>query len=229
MVRAHAGPQNSIKSGGVFYFIKMQNITTLIFDFGGVIINLKTEEDWFKEDLLPNFQPEKLQELQQAHFFQHFETGKISTQDFIQQLKNIAIDSTISDEEIIQHWNGILQEIPQHRVDLLQQLRKRYQLILLSNTNEIHVEKFTKDMQEKFGEDILETNFHTVYYSQEIGLRKPNKEIYEFVLREQKLQPEYCFFFDDKAENLTEPKKLGIRTMLIDFNKLSKLTLAHFL
>ena len=56
----------------------MQNIKTLIFDLGGVIINLKTEQEWQEEDLLPNFQPEKLQALQQQEYFQQFETGKMS-------------------------------------------------------------------------------------------------------------------------------------------------------
>ena len=62
----------------------MQNIQTLIFDLGGVIINLKTEQQWIDEDLLPNFQPEKFQLLQQQQYFQLFETGNVSVPDFIQ-------------------------------------------------------------------------------------------------------------------------------------------------
>ena len=89
----------------------MQNIQTLIFDLGGVIINLKTEQQWIDEDLLPNFQPEKFQLLQQQQYFQLFETGNVSVPDFIQQLKEIAINQQISEEEIIHHWNGILKDI----------------------------------------------------------------------------------------------------------------------
>ena len=213
----------------LLYFYKMQNIQTLIFDLGGVIINLKTEIDWFEEDLIPNFQPKKLQQIQQHNFFQNFETGKISVEDFIQQLKSIGIDKFISDEEIIRHWNGILLDIPQHRVDLLKQLSKKYKLILLSNTNHIHLNFIRSYMQDNFGEDILQNTFHHCYYSQEIGLRKPNKEIYEFVLQNENLQALNCIFFDDKKENLIEPEKLGIHTFLIDFNKLTASTLQYLL
>lgn len=207
----------------------MQNIQTLIFDFGGVILNLKTEKEWLEEDLLPNFYPEKLQALQQQGLFQDIETGKIKPQDFIQQLKEIAINEQITEEEIIHHWNGILKDIPQHRVDLIKKLKKKYRLILLSNTNEIHTEKFIKDMLQKFGEDILQANFDTVYYSQNIGLRKPHKEIYEFVMQEQGLQPSETLFLDDKADNLTEPQRLGIQTFHVNFNKLSIVDLEHLL
>ena len=229
MVRAHAGPQKAPNFGAFFIFIDMQNIQTLIFDLGGVIINLKTENNWFEEDLIPNFQPEKLHHLQQNNFFQDIETGKIRVEDFIQQLKEIAIDKAISDEQIIRYWNGILLDIPKHRVDLLKQLSKKYKLILLSNTNSIHLDFILNYIQEKFGENILAAIFHKCYYSQEISLRKPNKEIYEFVLQNETLQAANCIFFDDKKENLIEPEKLCIHTFLVDFNKLTASTLQHLL
>ncbi len=205
----------------------MQNIQTLIFDLGGVIINLKTEQEWQEEDLLPNFHPEKLQALQQQEYFQQFETGKVSVPDFIQQLKDIAVDESITDDVVIHHWNGILKDIPSHRVDLLKKLAEKYRLVLLSNTNHIHMDFIRKYMQAEFGEDILQENFHTCYYSQEIGLRKPNKEIYEFVLKQQGVKASESLFLDDKKENLTEPEKLGIQTFLVDFNALTALALSH--
>jgi len=142
--------------------------------------------------------------------------------DFIQQLKEIAINKDISEEEIISHWNGILKDIPAHRVDLLKKLSGKYRLILLSNTNHIHMDYIRNYMLAEFGEDILQENFHTCYYSQEIGLRKPNKEIYEFVLQQQKIKGSESLFLDDKKENLTEPEKLGIQTFLVDFNALKQ-------
>lgn len=199
----------------------MQNIQTLIFDLGGVIINLKKEQEWMEEDLLPNFQPEKLQVLQQQEYFQQFETGKISVPDFIQQFKDIAIDESITDDVVIHHWNGILKDIPAHRVDLLKKLAEKYRLVLLSNTNHIHMDFIRKYMQAEFGEDILQENFHNCYYSQEIGLRKPNKEIYEFVLQQQGIKASESLFLDDKRENLIEPEALGWQTHQVNFNKLS--------
>jgi HAD superfamily hydrolase (TIGR01509 family) len=207
----------------------MQNIQTLIFDLGGVIINLKTEQEWLEEDLMPNFHFEKIKELQQHNFFPDFETGKITVPDFIQHLKGIAIKTEISEEEIIHHWNGLLKDIPKHRVDLLSKLSKKYRLILLSNTNHIHMDFIRKFMLSEFSEDILQVNFHACYYSQEIGLRKPHKEIYEFVLQHQGIQASESLFLDDKMENLIEPEKIGIQTLLVDFNTLTDSTLHDLL
>lgn len=205
----------------------MQTIQTLIFDLGGVIINLKTEQEWLEEDLLPNFQPEKFQSLQQKQYFQQFETGNVSVPDFKQQLKEIAVNKNITEEEVVHHWNGILKDIPKHRVDVLKQLSKKYKLILLSNTNHIHMDFIRNYMVAEFGEDILQENFHTCYYSQEIGLRKPHKEIYEFVLQQQGITASESLFLDDKPENLSEPEKLGIHTFLVDFNALTAASLQH--
>ena len=205
----------------------MQNIQTLIFDLGGVIINLKTEQEWLEEDLLPNFQPERLQLLQQQQYFQLFETGNVSVPDFKQQLKEIAVNKNITEEEVVHHWNGILKEIPKHRVDVLKQLSKKYKLILLSNTNHIHMDFIRNYMVAEFGKNILQENFHTCYYSQEIGLRKPHKEIYEFVLQQQGITASESLFLDDKPENLSEPEKLGIHTFLVDFNALTAASLQH--
>ncbi len=206
----------------------MQNIQTLIFDLGGVIINLKTEQEWLEEDLLPNFQSERLQSLQQQEYFQQFETGNVSVPDFTQQLKEIAVNKNITAVEVIHHWNGILKDIPKHRVDVLKKLSKKYKLILLSNTNHIHMDFIRNYMMAEFGEDILQDNFHACYYSQEIGLRKPHKEIYEFVLQQQGITASESLFLDDKPENLSEPEKLGIHTLLVD-KDIFKDTLLRFL
>ncbi len=207
----------------------MQNISTLIFDFGGVILNLKTEKEWLEEDLLPNFHPEKLLQLQRNNFFHQFEKGKVSEQDFIQQLKNISLNNETSQELIIQNWNSVLLEIPQYRVDLLKRLSEKYKLVLLSNTNSIHLKHIRKYVQQTFNENILEAIFDTCYYSHEMGVRKPDKEFYAFVMREQQIEPEEVLFLDDKAENLIEPQKLGWQTMLVNFNKLSINDVEHLL
>ena len=193
----------------------MKNIQTIIFDLGGVIINLKSEKEWLEDYLLLNFHAEKLQQLQRNNFFHNFETGKIAVPDFILQLKNSAIDQNISDEQIIRNWNGILKDIPKHRIEFLQQLKLKYRLILLSNTNHLHMNAIREYMIQKFGEDVLESTFHRCYYSQEIGLRKPHKEIFHYVLKSENIMASDCLFLDDKNENLLEPDKMGIRTKLM--------------
>lgn len=207
----------------------MQKISTLIFDLGGVIINLKPELTWFEQDMLANFEQAELLQLYQSHFFRDFEKGKIEPTVFIEQLKQIALENSSDETKIIQHWNGILLDIPLHRIEFLRQLKTKYRLLLLSNTNYIHLEHIRAYMQQEFGNDILSENFDTCYYSQEIGLRKPDKEIYEFVMKSQNIAPSEILFFDDKAENLTEPQKLGWQTFHVDFNKLSISDLQHLL
>lgn len=194
----------------------MQKKDTLIFDLGNVIINLKPDEIWQKEDLLPNFDAQKLHQLQTNFFFNDYETGKISTTDFIQQLKNIALLSTISDAEIIGHWNALLLDIPAHRIELLYQLKQKHTLVLLSNTNDIHLDFIVQYLHQHFNKNVFDEIFIHQFYSQKLGLRKPTKEIYERVLQLANIDATTAYFFDDKAENLIEPKKLGVKTILVD-------------
>lgn len=194
----------------------MQKKTTLIFDLGNVIINLKPDAVWHKQDLLPNFNIEKLYELEADLFFNAFETGKISTIDFLQQLKKIANDVDISDSTIKAHWNAILLDIPPHRIDLLYQLKQKYNLALLSNTNEIHLNHVLDELKNNFGQNIFNDIFDQQFYSQQIGMRKPDLTIYEYVLQHNSALVSDIYFFDDKPENLIEPNKLGIHTILVD-------------
>jgi putative hydrolase of the HAD superfamily len=188
---------------------------TIIFDLGGVIINTKTDKEWLEENLLKVFQKEPLGQLMLQNYLKHYETGKITTAEFIRKMKEIANEDCTLDQ-IIKNWNGILKDIPEERVTMLQRLKSKYRLILMSNTNEIHLEAIEKYMQEKFGRDILKENFHHCYYSFEAGYRKPHKEFHEYVLQKENLNPESCLYIDDRQENLVEPSKLKIRTQLAD-------------
>jgi putative hydrolase of the HAD superfamily len=114
-----------------------------------------------------------------------------------------------------------LLDIPKHRIDILKHLKDKYKLVLLSNTNEIHLNEIYNYMQHEFGEDVLTPNFHHCYYSQEIGMRKPDAEIYEFVTHQQNLIPTETLFLDDKEENLIASQKIGWQTFHVNFNKLS--------
>lgn len=194
----------------------MREVQTIILDLGGVIINHKSDKAWFEEDLLPNFEQETLDKLYIDNYFKHFELGQVSIPDFVRTLKAIAVDKESTVEKVRQHWNGSLHDIPETRVQLLRRLKNRYKLILASNTNALHHEFIKNYMEEKFGKDILEENFHASYFSYRVGLRKPHREFYERILQEQHLDPAHCLFVDDRPENLLEPSKLGIPTLLAD-------------
>ena len=91
---------------------------------------------------------------------------------------------------------------------------KEYQLILLSNTNDLHIEKVIENMtEERFLR--FKKCFDAFYLSQEIHFRKPNTAIYKFVLTSHKLKPNECFFVDDTLENISTAKNLGIELALL--------------
>ena len=194
----------------------MQKKDTLIFDLGNVIINLKPDDFWQKHDMFTLFDAKELQELQSTLFFNNYETGKISSADFILQLKDVAMNVAISDAVIKNAWNALLLDIPMHRIELLYQLKQTYTLILLSNTNDIHLDFILDYLQQHFGKNVFDEIFMHQFYSQKMGLRKPTKEIYERVLQLANIDATTAYFFDDKPENLIEPKKLGIKTVLVD-------------
>lgn len=178
-------------------------IKTLIFDFGDVFINLDKEGamanalDLFKVNELP-------EELIAINAL--YEQGLLSTEEF---LEFYCINfPELSKDEIIDAWNYILCDFPVRRLEFIQQLAKDnvYQLILLSNTNALHIECIQKHIS--FFED-FKACFNKFYLSHEVMMRKPDATIFEFVLSENNLKPEECLFIDDTTENTEAAKALG--------------------
>lgn len=181
-------------------------INTIIFDFGNIFINLdiegaiklsfdKFEIDSFSEEIIA--------------FNSFYEQGFISTEEFIEfYVENFP---EISEDELISIWNFILKDFPEYRLEFLQQLKKdsNYKLILLSNTNELHIDWIQKNVS--FYET-FKNCFDAFYLSHEINLRKPNTDIFEFVLNENNLKAENCFFIDDNEANCKTATALGIKT-----------------
>src|SRR4051812_4657673 len=105
---------------------------TIIFDLGGVIINVKTDKEWLEENLLQAFHPEPLEKLFLENYFKQFETGHVKVPDFLRTMKSITRNEDITLDDVIKHWNGILKDIPEERIELLKRLKNNYQLILFS-------------------------------------------------------------------------------------------------
>ena len=162
----------------------------------------------------------------QSHIFDLYEKGQISTPYFRNELKQFLRPGT-TDLEIENAWNAIFFDFPQAKVDLLKQLKSRYKTFALSNINEIHVNTINRVANEKFGAADFGSFFDAAYYSNEIGFRKPETEIYKLVLEKENLQPGETFFVDDKHENVEAAKALGIHAyQLKDRNKLAELLTA---
>lgn len=184
----------------------------IIFDLGGVILNIdyhKTELAFINLGII-NFN-ELYSQIHANTFFEDFEKGKIEPALFIRQLKTYA--PGLSEEEITSAWNGMLLDFPAGRIEFLLRLKKRYRTFLLSNTNAIHHKAFQKIPLDSAG--TLDACFEKVYYSHEMGMRKPDREIFEFVLSEKKLIAEETIFIDDTPANIEAAKMVGIEAIYL--------------
>ncbi len=197
----------------------MSEIKNIIFDLGGVIINLdipKTIAEYNKLSQKP-FETIYTQ-LQQSPVFDLFDKGKISEADFFNEL-NKSIDSEASLDQLKFAWNAMLLDFPVHRLELLTQLKKHYRLFLLSNTNETHITTFETDLYNQHGYKNLEPFFEKVYYSCRMGMRKPDTEIFDFVLKENNLNPNETLFIDDSPQHIEGALKTGIQAKLLEKTK----------
>ncbi|MBX7095354.1 MAG: HAD family phosphatase [Flavobacteriales bacterium] len=179
----------------------------IILDFGGVIIDINYQKpiEEFKKlgvDL-------SYSQAEQSTLFDDFETGSISPQKFREAIRKQS-QQVLSDDQIDDAWNSILGSIPEHRVELLIQLKQKYPLYLLSNTNEIHIASFEEEMIREYGHHILEENMLGVYYSSRIGQRKPHAAAFHHVLHENGLIPQNTLFIDDSIQHVNGALKVGL-------------------
>ncbi|WP_299117949.1 HAD family phosphatase [uncultured Winogradskyella sp.] len=188
-------------------------IKTLIFDFGDVFINL--DKQGAMSNALRLFKMTEF-EYDMVETNIKYEIGEISTSEFLGFYKTKF--PYLSEHNIVHAWNYIIKDFPNHRLEFAKQLKKsnKYKLILLSNTNEMHID-FIKENVSFY--NAFKKCFDKFYLSHEINLRKPNTNIYEFVLTQNNLNPEECIFVDDTKENTDTAHKLGIHTWNIDETK----------
>lgn len=189
-------------------------IKNIIFDFGNVLIDLKLErlETGFRALYGQNY--EKIhQKLKADRVFELYETGGISSDEFLDILSQ-AHHPAVSREAVLGVWNSIFNGMPAARLEMLTVLRKRYKVFLLSNINDLHEQWIGKYLWEEHQVRYFEQRyFDGVYYSHLVRLRKPTREIYEYMLADAELVPEECLFIDDLLENLEAAKKTGINTI----------------
>jgi putative hydrolase of the HAD superfamily len=194
----------------------MNHIKNIIFDLGGVLINLDypATEKKFNEFGLSNFN-ELFTQAKQNQLFDLYETGKISSDFFIHEIIKLS-NYSLNEEKIKEAWNAMLLDFPIERIEFLESLNKDCQIFLLSNTNEIHIQSFKEILNTNIGYDRFLNCFKKVYYSYEIGLRKPHAEIFEFVLNEQNLLASETIFIDDSAQHIKGAESCGVKSYLLN-------------
>lgn len=194
------------------------SIKNIIFDYGGVILNIdyKLTEKAFAALGLKEFDRIYSQAVQ-SELFDRLETGAISADEFRTGIRKVI--GEVSDAQIDKAWNAMLLDIPEERIRLLDKLRKTHRLFLLSNTNEIHFKTFSEYMKEKFKRDIFSEIFEKAYVSHKVKMRKPNAEIFELVVRENGLRKEETLFIDDSIQHIEGAKRAGLNALFLEKGK----------
>lgn len=184
----------------------------ILFDLGGVLIHLNYQLtiDAFKSLGISNFQ-EIYTQAEQSQLFDDFETGKISAFHFINRLLDL-LPKGCNPNQVVHAWNAMILDFPEKNVQLLEKLAHHKDLYLLSNTNDLHVEKVRQELK-KVSSKPLESYFSKVYFSQEIGDRKPNPSVFQKVLADMGAAPEDVLFVDDSLQHIKSANELGIETI----------------
>jgi putative hydrolase of the HAD superfamily len=189
----------------------LKNIDTIIFDIGNVLIDIDYEimVAEFAKIASVDFH-QIVTYTHQDRVFDQYERGQISSAQFRDTLRKYLKDG-VTDEEIDTAWNSILIHYPAEKFELLKKLRGQYQILALSNINELHVAAIDAKVKSQFGAADMSSYFDHAYYSHEMGSRKPETEIYQMVLDEKSLDPTRTLFIDDKLENVNAAAALGIK------------------
>ena len=188
----------------------MKKCKAIIFDLGAVILNInyqKTIDEFTKLGVknTATFYSKKVQ----TDLFNQIETGIISSNQFLKTLQKETNNANTIQVE--QAWNAMLLDLPEERLQLIKKLKDNHNIYLLSNTNAIHINAFKEQLGDKKWLAFCEL-FDKMYLSHELGLRKPDVKIFEYILKEQKLKAEEVFFIDDSPQHIAGAKKLGIHS-----------------
>jgi putative hydrolase of the HAD superfamily len=188
-------------------------IKNIIFDWGGVITDLHFDvtKNAFLELGLAIFD-ETVPHDPNDSLFIPFETGKISPSEFHDKIRNLS-KVYLSDDIIDNAWCALLGELPVERWEILEKAAKYFRTFILSNTNAIHQPYYYGKIEKLYGTYGYAHLFEKTYFSFELGLRKPNADIFEYVLKDSGIDPSETMFIDDFEENILTAKSLGFQTI----------------
>ncbi len=191
----------------------MQPIKNIIFDLGGVFMNLdyKKTEQAFIDLGVVNF-PELFTQHHSSPLFADMETGRISNQAFYDGLRKLS-GINMSNDDIQHAWNAMLLDFPMERIVWLNEIKKKYNIYLFSNTNQIHYDAFIETVKQQTGITDFNQYFIKAYYSHELGLRKPDTASFQKIMEEQKLNPAETLFIDDTLSNVQAAAEIGLQTL----------------
>ncbi len=192
--------------------MKLKEFDAVIFDLGGVLINLDYQltESAFVNLGCTNFN-ELFSQLNQTDLFDRFETGKVSSFHFVNRLLDMLPQGTNANQ-VVHAWNAMILDFPQERMNWLREIGSQQRIFLLSNTNDLHVSSVRSSLTKTVGHGDLESYFEKAYFSCDMGQRKPDEACFNMVLQENGLNPKTTLFIDDSPQHIEGAKKIGLNT-----------------
>ncbi|MPM13729.1 D-ribitol-5-phosphate phosphatase [bioreactor metagenome] len=190
---------------------KLNGIKNIIFDLGGVILDIDftvTQREFAKLGL-KNIES-TFGQYHQIGFFDQFDRGEIDEEEFLGNAKELFPDA-VTTQQIKDAWNAMLFDLPPHRFELLKELGKKYRLFLMSNTNIIHYKEYQDIIRKTYGISGLDELFEKAYYSFLVGMRKPEDRFFNLILNENGLAANETLFIDDTSTNTDAAEKLGVK------------------
>ncbi len=193
----------------------MSAIKNIIFDLGGVLLNIDYQKTTtaFKQLGYTDFE-NMYSMLKGNNVFDNLETGHITEEAFYRYMTGAA-SVTVTNSQVQSAWNAMILDFRTESLGYLKILRDKYRVFLLSNTNSIHKKAFDLILSEQTGVAGLEHYFEKAYFSQQVGLRKPSAGIFEFVLQDAGISAAESLFIDDLPPNIETATNLGFKTHLL--------------
>ena len=187
----------------------LQGIDAIIFDFGNVLIDLDYPRVIREFSKVAQKNQEEIEEMVvTAPVLQKFEMGMIGPDEFRAGINQL-LGTRMGEMQFESIWNSMLKSISKERMDKVLEIGKRFDTFILSNTNMIHEIAYEEMIMMETGKDSLRDFVKEVYYSHEIGMRKPNLNIYKFVAEDIGLYPSRMLFLDDRLDNIEGAKRAG--------------------
>jgi epoxide hydrolase-like predicted phosphatase len=196
--------------------VPLSSVKNLIFDLGGVILDLSVDHTLESFSKISGIDKNRVKQIFiSSPEFELYEKGEIDDATFRDFIRSI-YEVEAADDQIDSSWNAMLRGLPVGKLDLLQALKKDYNVYLLSNTNGIHLTFINETiLRDVTGETNLDLYFHKAYYSHRMKKRKPDAQIFQQVLEENNLKANETLFLDDNPHNIAGADALGIRTVYV--------------
>ena len=193
----------------------LQGVDVIIFDLGNVLIDLDYPKIIQEFKKVANKNQDNIRKLvMDSKVLNKFETGQIEPERFLAAVNQI-LDTNLSEDEFEQIWNSMLKSISKERMDKVLKIGKRFDTYILSNTNITHELAFEAMVVDATGKDSIRDFVKEAYFSHEVGMRKPNADIYEFVIDDISNYASRMLFLDDRLDNVEAARVAGMKAMQI--------------